>query len=333
MDFYLGSPRPNAVVRRWTFVSFSRSARVLSSSLELLGALRPTPLVMLPKISEYGTAIWAKLEFFNPFSRSIKDRAAAYMLTNAIKRTGATRFYEATSGNLGVALAALAAAHGVKFRAYVPRTVSQTVISLMRILGAEVVVMEADEVSDEVMEAARMDAERDGAVYLDQHHNEDNPRGQETLADELRDQLRMSGLEPTAVVAGTGSLGHLTALGKLRDEMGFELIAARPAEGERIPGLRRDWKRRMVADEVVDVTLEEAMEAAISVARMEGLAIGPSSGAAVAAALKAARKRGGDYIVILPDDATKYVDMFNKYLEKFGDKGPTYRGPRTGHNP
>jgi cysteine synthase A len=288
---------------------------VLSSSLELIEALHPTPLVKLPKISEYHVGIWAKLEFFNPFSRSIKDRAAISMLSGAMRRTGATRFYEATSGNLGVALAALAAAHGVRFRAYVPRSAAGAAVSLMRILGAEVVVGDSEGVDDGLVEAARRDAERDGAVFLDQYHNEDNPRGQGTLAAELREQFRAAGLRPVAVVSGTGSLGHLTALGELRDELGFSLVAARPAEGERIPGLRRDWKRRMVADLVVDVTLRESIEAALRVARMEGLAVGVSSGAALAAAEAAAEDLGpGDYVVIFPDDALKYIDLYEAHL-------------------
>jgi cysteine synthase A len=288
---------------------------VLSSSLELIEALHPTPLVKLPKISEYHVGIWAKLEFFNPFSRSIKDRAALSMLSGAMRRTGATRFYEATSGNLGVALAALAAAHGVRFRAYVPRSAAGAAVSLMRILGAEVVVGDSEGVDDGLVEAARRDAERDGAVFLDQYHNEDNPRGQGTLAAELREQFRAAGLRPVAVVSGTGSLGHLTALGELRDELGFSLVAARPAEGERIPGLRRDWKRRMVADLVVDVTLRESIEAALRVARMEGLAVGVSSGAALAAAEAAAEDLGpGDYVVIFPDDALKYIDLYEAHM-------------------
>jgi cysteine synthase A len=288
---------------------------VLSSSLELIEALHPTPLVKLPKISEYHVSIWAKLEFFNPFSRSIKDRAAISMLSGAMRRTGATRFYEATSGNLGVALAALAAAHGVRFRAYVPRSAAGAAVSLMRILGAEVVVGDSEGVDDGLVEAARRDAERDGAVFLDQYHNEDNPRGQGTLAAELREQFRAAGLRPVAVVSGTGSLGHLTALGELRDELGFSLVAARPAEGERIPGLRRDWKRRMVADLVVDVTLRESIEAALRVARMEGLAVGVSSGAALAAAEAAAEDLGpGDYVVIFPDDALKYIDLYEAHM-------------------
>jgi len=296
-------------------VSFGARSMVLSSSLELIEALHPTPLVKLPKISEYHVGIWAKLEFFNPFSRSIKDRAAISMLSGAMRRTGATRFYEATSGNLGVALAALAAAHGVRFRAYVPRSAAGAAVSLMRILGAEVVVGDSEGVDDGLVEAARRDAERDGAVFLDQYHNEDNPRGQGTLAAELREQFRAAGLRPVAVVSGTGSLGHLTALGELRDELGFSLVAARPAEGERIPGLRRDWKRRMVADLVVDVTLRESIEAALRVARMEGLAVGVSSGAALAAAEAAAEDLGpGDYVVIFPDDALKYIDLYEAHM-------------------
>ncbi|MFP3235684.1 MAG: pyridoxal-phosphate dependent enzyme [Nitrososphaeria archaeon] len=296
-------------------MSFGARSMVLSSSLELIEALHPTPLVKLPKISEYHVGIWAKLEFFNPFSRSIKDRAAISMLSGAMRRTGATRFYEATSGNLGVALAALAAAHGVRFRAYVPRSAAGAAVSLMRILGAEVVVGDSEGVDDGLVEAARRDAERDGAVFLDQYHNEDNPRGQGTLAAELREQFRAAGLRPVAVVSGTGSLGHLTALGELRDELGFSLVAARPAEGERIPGLRRDWKRRMVADLVVDVTLRESIEAALRVARMEGLAVGVSSGAALAAAEAAAEDLGpGDYVVIFPDDALKYIDLYEAHM-------------------
>ncbi|MGC8969196.1 MAG: pyridoxal-phosphate dependent enzyme [Conexivisphaera sp.] len=296
-------------------MSFGGHPKVLGSTLDLMEALHPTPLVRLPKSSECCVNLWAKLEFYNPFSRSIKDRAAAAMLSNAIRRTGATKFYEATSGNLGIALAALAAAHGVKFRAYVPSSASEAAVDTMRLLGAEVVVLPTRGVDDELVEAARRDALADGAVFLDQYHNEDNPRGQETLITELREQFSAAGIEPLAVVAGTGSLGHMTALGKLRDEMGFRLIAAAPAEGERIPGLRRDWKREMVADAVFEVTLSESVAAAISIARMEGIPIGISSGATVVAARRAMRELGhGDYVLIFPDDASKYMDIFREYM-------------------
>jgi len=302
-----------------TFVSFGGRTRVLGSSLELAGALSPTPLVRLSRSSGEGFELWAKLEFYNPFSRSIKDRAAISMLSGAMRRTGATRFYEVTSGNLGIALASLAAAHGVKFRAYVPRTASAASVGLMRLLGAEVVVHPRDGVDDELVEVARRDAEEDGAVFLDQYRNEDNPRGQEALVAELREQFAAADMRPAAVVAGTGSLGHMTALSELRDELGFSLVAATPSDGERIPGLRRDWKRRMTADIVIEVTLRDAVTSAIEIARMEGLSIGISSGATVAAARRAAAEVGaGDYVMIFPDDALKYIDIYSKYMADAG---------------
>ncbi|MDK2854724.1 MAG: hypothetical protein PWQ92_1618 [Thermococcaceae archaeon] len=113
---------------------------------------------------------FAKLEFFNPFSRSIKDRAVFNLIMNAMKRgdiNGTRRLFEATSGNVGIAMAAMSNLFGIEFRAYLPKPTPNTTQTLLRVLGAEVVKTEFDVIDREMIEFVKKEAEKANAVNRD----------------------------------------------------------------------------------------------------------------------------------------------------------------------
>ncbi len=145
---------------------------MFDSALELLYREWPTPLVKLRSLSSGRVRVWVKLEWYNPFSNSIKDKAAWYMLARALERGVRIRaLYEATSSNTGLALAALAAIYGAKARLYISATVQRATDVLLKALGAEVVRVPV-ELTVEALRRVEGDARRDGAVHLNQFEND-----------------------------------------------------------------------------------------------------------------------------------------------------------------
>lgn len=114
--------------------------RVFGSTLELLTRGWPTPLVMLRSLSGRGYTVWAKLEWYNPFSFSVKDRVGWYMIEKVLERGELpSKVFEATSTNTGMALAAMGAIHGFRTRLYLPSGIQRASDVLLKALGAEVV--------------------------------------------------------------------------------------------------------------------------------------------------------------------------------------------------
>ncbi len=301
--------------------------RVFSDTIELLYGNWPTPLVALKSFSLGSVRVWAKLESFNPFSNSIKDRVAWYMFKRWIEERGPIeKLYEASSGNTGIALAAIAAAHGIKARIYIPSTAPKATEVLLRVLGAEVV-RSSKSLTVEMIEDVKRDAVRDGAVNLDQFGNDANFEVHlRYTAKELDLQLREAGIVPRAIIVGTGTSGHISALAlyfKSRYRGSVKVFGVQPAAGHSIPGLRRietgvKWIHLVDIDDFLDVTLEEAIENAVEVARREGLIIGISSGAVVAGLRKLLECGAleGDVILVFPDSGFKYIELFEKYLKE-----------------
>ncbi len=299
--------------------------RVFSDTIELLYGNWPTPLVVLKSLSRRSVRVWAKLEFFNPFSNSIKDRVAWYMFKRWIEERGPIKkLYEASSGNTGIALAAIAAAYGAKARIYLPSAAPKATEILLQVLGAEVV-RSSKSLTVEMMEDVKRDAVRDGVVNLDQLNNDANFEVHlRYTAKELDLQLREAGIVPRAIIVGTGTSGHISALAlyfKSRYRGSVKVFGVQPAPGHSIPGLRRietgvKWLYFVDIDDVLDITLEEAIENAVEIARKEGLIIGISSGAVVAGFRKLLECGAleGDVILVFPDSGFKYVELFEKYL-------------------
>ncbi len=267
---------------------------------------------------------FAKLEFFNPFSRSIKDRAVFNMLMKAIDRgdINSTTLFEATSGNVGISLAALSNVLGIEFRAYLPKPTPKATQVLLRILGAEVVMTDFETIDPTMVQYVVEEARKAGAVNLNQFENDDNfDAHYRFTAKEIEEQMRSIGKIPNVIIAGIGTSGHIAGLASyFKERYDTKVIGVIPAKGEKIPGIKRletkpKWYFQVEIDGVVEITRKEAIEGAIHVARNDGLLIGLSSGAVVKAYERLTKKLGdGTYVLIFPDDGFKYVEVFEKYL-------------------
>ncbi len=306
----------------------NKSLRVFSSVLELIPNIWPTPLVRLASLSTGEYSVWGKLEYFNPFSHSIKDRAVWNMVVKAFdKCVECGRLYEATSGNVGIAMAAISNILGIRYRAYLPKNTPKITEILLRILGAEIIRTDYESINKELVDLVKRDAARDHAINLNQFENDDNLEAHlKYTAPELDEQLRSIGRSPPGVIiAGIGTSGHISGLSMyFKEKYGdrVKVVGVIPAKGSSIPGIKRldanpKWLRTAKIDHIVEVSLDEAVEAALMIARKEGLLIGLSSGAVVGAFTKVRETYDhGDYVLIFPDDIFKYVEIFDEYFSR-----------------
>ncbi len=271
-----------------------------------------------------GGMYFAKLEFFNPFSRSIKDRAVFNMLMKARERgeiNGTNKLFEATSGNVGIAMASIANILGISFRAYIPKPTPKTTEILMKVLGAEIVRTEFETIDPSMIEFVKKEARENNAVNLNQFENEDNFEAHyKYTAREIEKQLESIGKIPEVIVAGIGTSGHIAGISKyLKEKYDTKIIGVVPAKGEKIPGIKRletkpKWVPMVEIDQIVEITLKEAIEGAIKTARSDGILIGLSAGATVKALEMLRDKYKGTAVLIFPDDGFKYVEIFERYL-------------------
>lgn len=289
-----------------------------------------TPLVALREYSRkrgLREPLLAKVEAMNP-GGSAKDRVALAMIEAAESegrlRPGGT-IIEPTSGNTGVGLAMVAAVRGYRLILTMPETMSRERQLLAKAYGAQVVLTPGQEgMAGAVRRAEELLATIPGSVMADQFGNPANPRAhRETTGEEIwRDT---EGLVD-AFVAGVGTGGTLTGVGlSLKNKnSGIAIFGVEPASspilngGEsgphRIQGIGanfipKNYNGELVT-EVIDVTDEEAMDTARALAREEGLLVGISSGAAVSAATRIARRarwQGKRIVVLLPDTGERYL--------------------------
>ncbi len=305
--------------------------KVFMSTLELLYRNWPTPLVLLNSLSHNGLRVWAKLEGFNPYSGSIKDRIGWYMFIKAVEegKTLEARklVYEATSTNTGMALAAMAAIHGFKARLYIPTSIQKLSDTLLRVMGAEVIRIPKS-LTVEFVDEVDLDARRDKALHLNQFENDYNFEVHlRYTAKELDLQLKSIRVKPRALIGGIGTSGHMSALTfyfKNKFRGSIEVYCVQPAPNHIIPGIRRvesgmKWIHWVKPDKIVDVERDEAIRESINIARNEGILVGLSSGAVVAGFKKLLEEdaiEDGDYVLIFPDHGFKYVEQFEEYLSK-----------------
>ncbi|MDI3475021.1 MAG: hypothetical protein PWQ79_199 [Thermococcaceae archaeon] len=267
---------------------------------------------------------FAKLEFFNPFSRSIKDRAAFNMLLRAIERgelNGTKRLFEASSGNTSIALAALSNILGVEFRAYLPKPTPKSTMTLLRVLGAEVLLTDFETIDQKMVEFVKEEARKHGAANLNQFENDDNfDAHYRFTAREIEEQLKSIGRKPDVLIAGIGTSGHIAGIARyLKERYETTVIGVVPAPGEKIPGIKPlqtgpKWVKDAKIDRVVEMTQKEAVEGVVKVARKDGLIIGLSSGAVVGAYEKLSEELDGTIVLVFPDDGFKYVEIFESHL-------------------
>ena len=293
---------------------------IVQSAEALIGN---TPLLKLNRLFP-GAEIYAKLEYLNP-AGSAKDRAAKSMLNDlearGLLKEGGT-VVEPTSGNTGVALAALCAARGYRLVLTMPETMSLERRMLLSAYGAQLVLTPGDEgMAGAVKRADEIIAATPGAVLAGQFDNPANPGAHErTTGPELWSDL---GGRLAAVVAGVGTGGTITGIARYlkRQNPAIRFIAVEPASSpllsqghagpHGIMGIGANFVPkaldRSLLDDILTVTDEDARQMARRMARREGVLVGISSGAALAAAERAAKDVEGAVAVILPDGGERYL--------------------------
>jgi cysteine synthase len=296
----------------------------------------PTPLVRVNRaVSDSRIELYLKLEWYNPFG-SVKDRVARYMLEGLTSRgeLDGKGIVEPTSGNTGIALAALAALAGRKLTVTIPDGVPEEKKVLLRMLGAEVWptpddLCPVDHPKDGAIALAhsfvRGSATRDQYVMPNQYENPDNVRAHyETTGPEIWNQTEG---EVKFFLAGFGTCGTLMGVGKYLKEMNpsVEVIAIEPQKGHRLPGLKNLSESkpptildRGLIDRVVRVDDEPAYAMTKRLFREEGLIVGPSTGAITHAAVELGMETEGIAVGMSPDSGFKYASFFADVL---GDEG------------
>ncbi len=305
-----------------------KMVKVYNSPLELLYEGWPTPMVKLTSLSTDKRSVWGKLEFYNPFSNSVKDRIGWAMINEALEN-GALKevLYEATSTNTGIALTSIANTLGVKARLYIPETIQKVSDIYLEVLGAEVVRLPVG-LTVEAISQVDSEAKANHATHLNQFENDANFKVHlKHTAKEIDEQLGSLGLKPSCIIGGLGTSGHMSAIShyfKSKYKNGVKIVGVQPTPNEVIPGIRRietgmKWFHWAKFDKIIDVKQSEAIEAAIKIARKEGLLIGLSAGAVVHAFQKIAKDKGV-YVLVLPDSGYKYAEQFQKHFANIKPK-------------
>lgn len=285
-----------------------------------------TPLLRLARIgSEFpGVELHAKAEWVNP-GGSVKDRAALSMILDG-EQSGLLRpgkvILDATSGNTGISYAMLGAARGYRVRLCLPKNASPERKKILRAYGAELVLTDPAEGTDGAIRKARemFDSNRFLYFYPDQYNNPANWQAHyRTTAEEIWQQT--SG-RVTHFIAGLGTSGTFVGTSRRLRELNpkIRMISFQPDSGfHGIEGLKHMATAMQpgiydptVADEDLAVTTEASYDMVKRLAREEGILVGISSGAALAACFQVARRlkengEGGVLVTIFPDNADKYL--------------------------
>ncbi len=282
-----------------------------------------TPLVEAQNIfKKEGVTLLLKLEGNNP-GGSVKDRAAYYMISEAIKRKNIKKgdtLVEATSGNTGIALALMAKVLGVNMVITMPENSTIERVKTMRAYGAKVILTPADKGMEGAIDYALKLKYKKGYFRLNQFDNLDNPKAHyNTTGPEI---WRDTEGQVTHFVSAMGTTGTITGVsdflkGKNKN---IQIIGAQPKDGARIPGIRK-WRQEYLPaifkankiDQILEVDEEEAKQMTIRLAKEEGIFAGMSSGGAVATALKIANSIDkGVVVAIICDRGDRYLssDIF-----------------------
>ncbi len=293
----------------------------LFAPLELIGN---TPLLRLARVDEalpVGVELYAKAEWYN-LGGSVKDRPALWMIRDGERRgllRPGMRIADATSGNTGIAYATIAAVLGYGVTLAMPANATPERVRTLRALGAELILTEAAEGMDLAISTIRELVARGPGRYFypDQYSNPANPLAHyETTGPEI---WRQTAGRVTHFVAALGTSGTFMGTTRRLRELapGLQAIAVQPdGPYHALEGVKHMASTRHVPaiydpaapDAVVEVSSEEAFEMARRLARREGLLVGISAAANLAAALRVARElRQGVVVTILCDSAARYL--------------------------
>ena len=292
-----------------------------------------TPLVRLNRINDgLDVQIFAKLEFFNPLG-SVKDRIAASMIEAAEVEgliDSQTLIVEPTSGNTGIALAFICAAKNYRLCLTMPDTMSEERRSLLKHLGAELILTPGAEGMNGAIAKAREIVESQKKAYMpDQFANPANPRiHRETTAEEI---WRDTEGQVDILVSGVGTGGTITGVAQVIKprKPSFKAIAVEPADSPVLSGGSKGPHKiqgigagfipevldQSIIDDVVTVSNDDAFETARKAAKLDGILCGISSGAAIKAAQEIAGRAefaGKTIVAILASTGERYIstDLF-----------------------
>jgi cysteine synthase A len=301
--------------------------RIYDSVVDTIGA---TPLVRIPRFAEAEGCkadLVAKLEFFNPLA-SVKDRIGNAMISAAEvegKIGPDSVIVEPTSGNTGIALAFVCAARGYRCILVMPDSMSQERRKMLALLGAELVLTPAAErMPGAIARAQEIVDTTDNAIMLQQFQNPSNPEiHRQTTAEEI---WKDTGGAVDVFVSGVGTGGTITGTAEVLKERNPNLhvvavepedsavLSGGPAGAHMLQGIGTgfipDILNTKIYDEILPIANETAFVTARKLARIEGIPVGISSGAALAAAIEVGARdemAGKLMVVILPSFAERYL--------------------------
>ncbi len=301
--------------------------KIAKNLIELIGN---TPLVELSKYSKNNdlkTNLIAKVEYFNP-GGSVKDRAGYYMIKDAEEKgiiNKDTVIIEPTSGNTGVGLALVAAIRGYKLIITMPESMSLERRKTLSAYGAELILTPAGEgMTGAIKKAEELAKEIPNSFIPGQFENPANAKAhKETTAEEIWNDLDG---KVDIFVAGVGTGGTLTGIGEALKEKNpnIKIVAVEPADsavisGEKpgahgIQGIGAGFIPELlnvdIIDETIKISNEESFKVTKEIVQTEGMFVGISSGAAIAAASKLAKReenRDKNIVVLLPDTGLRYL--------------------------
>ncbi|MDE3115635.1 MAG: cysteine synthase A [Pseudomonadota bacterium] len=302
--------------------------RIYNSITETIGDTPLVRLARLPKEAGIKADILLKLEFFNPIS-SVKDRIGVAMV-EALEREGKiapgkSTLVEPTSGNTGIALAFVAAAKGYKLTLVMPDSMSVERRKMLALLGADLVLTEAAKgMKGAIAKAQEIIDSTPGAVMPQQFENPANPEiHRRTTALEIWNDTKGA---VDVVISGVGTGGTITGIGEVlkAKKPSVRMVALEPEDSpvlsggqpgpHKIQGIGAGFVPgvldRKIIDEVITISNETAFETARKVARLEGIPVGISSGAAIAGALEVGARpemAGKTIVAIIPSFAERYL--------------------------
>lgn len=302
-------------------------SKIYTSADQLIGKTPLLELVHIEKENKLEAKILAKLEYFNP-AGSVKDRIAKAMIDDAeqkgLLKKGSV-IIEPTSGNTGIGLASVAAARGYRIIIVMPETMSVERRQIMKAYGAELVLTDGTKgMKGAIAKADELAKETPDSYIPGQFVNAANPKAhRETTGPEIWDDTDGN---VDYFVAGVGTGGTITGVGEYLKSKNpnAKVVAVEPASSAVLstgvagshkiqgigPGFVPEVLNTKIYDEIITVSNEDAFEIGKTIGKSEGILVGISSGAAVHAAIKLAKRpenKGKTIVVLLPDTGDRYL--------------------------